>query len=93
MKSPKERLEEIRDAIECLNNEALDIVKTELTRFDVERSKAYWYGYIDNAITGDKQLCPCPMQEMIVKLGNYENEEEYSDYIGDGRILRLPKKI
>lgn len=75
MLSPKERLEEIRDQIEFLNNEALDIVKTELTRFDVERSKAYWHSYIDNAICGDKRLCPCPMQEMIDKLEDVENEK------------------
>lgn len=76
MKSPKERMEEIREEIECLNNEALDIVKTELTRFDVERSKAYWYGYIDNAIAGETCLCACPIQEIIEKLEDKEDEDE-----------------
>lgn len=75
-----ERLQEIRDELKDLIEEAGNLVRMSGDRFAYERAKAYWLGYMQNAIDG-KPLIPCDMDETIRSLepGEESDEEEEED--------------
>lgn len=49
-----DRLEEIRDEMLNLLEEAIDIVKSNANRSTYDRAKSYWYAHIEGNLSGGK---------------------------------------
>lgn len=75
-----ERLEAIRCEMQELLEEAKHLVRRSGERFEYERAKAYWIGYMDNALEDAKfPLMPCTMGDTIRALDPGEEEDEDED--------------
>lgn len=69
-----ERLEDIRNEIGCLNDEALDLTRTASKILHVNRlyeaAKAYWHAHVEGNIIGEKypgsmENLPDTIQEIL----------------------------
>ncbi len=75
------RLIEIKEQMEELLEEAKNLVRMSGDKFEYERAKAYWIGYIDNALDGPKSpLLMCTIGDTIQAL---EPEEMGDDDEGE----------
>lgn len=77
-----DRLQEIRDQLDVLVEEAGRLVRRSNNQFDYHRAKAYWLGHMENAISGGS-LVGCDMDETIRSLEpcDCDEEEDDEDYI------------
>ena len=73
-----ERFLEIKDEIECLANEAIQIVPRGFNR---DRAKAYWYGQIMTALSKNSDFIGssmCTMEDTANEIDPGEEDEEIS---------------
>jgi hypothetical protein len=96
------RLEEIRDEMLSLLEEAKQIVrsKKKTNRMTYERMMAYWYPHIQMALTSEHDFCGSDtnMQEAIDELEGADSLEALLEYaeeasIDDARALELAKEL
>jgi hypothetical protein len=87
----KERLQEIKNEIRALADEALDIVRMNCPRIQGERGRAYWYPHIVMALDTKNDYLGsdgATIQEAIDSIDNPEDEDEAAnDDGGDPAIL------
>jgi hypothetical protein len=82
MSEDSEHLQEIRDKIEDLANQALCIVRQSGNKTEYERAKSYWYAHIICAITKDSNYLGSSMftlEDAISALDTDEEEEEENE--------------
>jgi len=96
-----ERFDEIREEIESLANEAMDIVRMNSSSFERERCKAYWFSYLENAvgcpINGEETMNTTAERLRAEMEVEFELEEEHidqlkgagNDYAGDHPTMDL----
>jgi hypothetical protein len=73
------RLQEIRQEIETLADEALAIVKKSGKRIEVERARSYWHAHIICALTNESQYLGgsmCTLEDAISALEEDEDETD-----------------
>lgn len=78
----KKRLQEIKNEIKTLADEALDVVLMNCPRFQWERGKSYWHPHITMALDNDNDYCGkdgATIQEAIDSIDDPEDEEVVND--------------
>jgi len=82
-RSDWERLNDIRDEMNDLLEEAKNLVRLSGDKFAYDRAKAYWLGGMENYLGEGKlssQLSGCSMEETINSLEPCdEDDDEYGD--------------
>jgi hypothetical protein len=72
------RLQEIKDEMESLLSEAMDIVRTECRAFTFQRASAYWIPAIENALNPVSRY-DASINEAIMELESADNESRELD--------------
>ena len=76
-------LAEIRDEIEGLCEDALNVLRREGNTFMVEQAKAYWYGQILSALGGTDNyfdgMCTLKYHSDAIGEESDDSDEEYTD--------------
>jgi len=77
-----ERLEEIRNEMNDLLEQAEYLVRKSGQKFELERARAYWIAGMENYLGEGRlssQLSGCSMEDTIKALEPYEGEENMDD--------------